>query len=466
MTDDSTRARRSAERRVGLARLWARAKQIVTTDPTGSDEDDAVADDAAAEALADRARTLHGALAKVAQMAAYDPGAAFGDQLELERTHRARSAARLGQLWDGAAAVGMNAIAGVIEEDLGKPVAELFASFDPRPLAAASLGQVHAARGREDSADGRAGGRAGGGDYVVKVQYPGIDAALTADLKDLGVVRRLAGAQLGAGLDDEALRALVASVRDEVDYVQEAKALEAFAHIWSEEPSLRFPAVDAARSSRRVLTMTRARGLTIPQLLELEGERGQRLRAAAAAAIYRFTWGSPLAHAVLNSDPNPGNFLVEDRDDGAVVWCLDFGATVALEREVVEADRELWWAMMDRDGEGAAERFRMALARAGLLRRTDSLSSEVHRTWERALMRPFAEQDPGGRFAFNGDYARELATAMARALAAGGLALSARTLLLWRQRLAAAAVIGLLDAKVPCRRILEELIGTGRKALR
>ncbi len=454
MTDDFTRARRGVARRVGLARLWARAKQIVTTDPTGSDEDDAVVDDAAAEALASQAKTMHGAIAKVAQLAAYDPGAAFGAQLELDRTHRTRSAATLGQLWDGAATVGMNAIAGVIEAELGKPISELYASFEPRPLAAASLGQVHAARGH----DGR--------DYVVKVQYPGIDKALTADLAEPKMARRLAGAQLGGALDDEALEALVSSVREEVDYVQEAKALTAFAHIWEEEPSLRFPTVDEERSSRRVLTMTRARGLTIPQLVELEGERGDRLRAAAAAEIYRFTWGSPLSRAVLNSDPNPGNFLVEETARGAAVWCLDFGATCALEREVVEADRELWWALLDRDAEGAAERFRMGLARSGLLRRTDALSTDVHRAWERAMLRPFAEEDTGGRFLFNGAYARELATATARALAQGGLGLSARTRLLGRQRLAAAAVIGLLGAKVPCRRILEELIGTGRKALR
>jgi predicted unusual protein kinase regulating ubiquinone biosynthesis (AarF/ABC1/UbiB family) len=452
--DDSTRARRSAERRVGLARLWARAKQIVTTDPTGSDEDDAVADDAAAEALAHQARTLHGALAKVAQLAAYDPGAMFGDQLELERSHRARSAATLGKLWDGAAAIGMNVITGVIEAELGKPVTELFAEIEAKPLAAASLGQVHAARGHD------------GKDYVVKVQYPGIDVALTADLKDPKMARRLAGAPLAASLDDEALQPLVESMRDEVDYVQEAKALQAFAHIWADEPSLRFPEVDFARSSRRVLTMTRARGLSIPQVLAVEGERGQALRAAAAAGIYRFTWGSPLAHAVLNSDPNPGNFLVEETARGAVIWCLDFGATTSLEREVVEADRELWWALLDRDGEGAAERFRMAVARVGLLRRTDSLSSDVHRAWERALMMPFTEEDARGRFAFGSAYARELGTVMARALSTGGLGLSSRTLLLWRQRLAAAAVVGLLEAPVPCRHILGELIGPGRKALR
>jgi predicted unusual protein kinase regulating ubiquinone biosynthesis (AarF/ABC1/UbiB family) len=451
---DETRARRNAERRIGLSRWWARAKQIVTTDPTGSDEDDAVVDEVAAASLARSASSLHGSLAKVAQLAAYDPGAAFGDELDPERRHRGRAAAILGRLWDQAGSVGIVEISRVIEADLGEPPSVLFASFDPVALAAASLGQVHAARGH----DGR--------DYVVKVQYPGVDAALIADLKDPELARRLAGASLGASLDGAALAALAESMRGEVDYLQEAEALRAFAAIWQGEPGLRFPEVDLARTSRRVLTMTRARGLSVPQLAAEQGARGAALRTAAAAAIYRFAWGSPLAHAVLNSDPNPGNFLVEDAPGGVVVWCLDFGATVALEREVVEADRELWWALLDSDAEGAAERFRMALAKGGLLRQADSLASDLHRAWERALMAPFREIDARGRFVFTSSYARELATATALALAAGGLGLSAKTLLLWRQRLAATAVLGMLEAAVPCRRILEELIGSGRKALR
>src|SRR5690242_11184186 len=70
--------RKRAERRVGLARLWARAKQVLTTDPTGSDEDDRVVDEEAARALAAHAGRLKGGLAKVAQLAAYDPGASLG----------------------------------------------------------------------------------------------------------------------------------------------------------------------------------------------------------------------------------------------------------------------------------------------------------------------------------------------------------------------------------------------------
>ena len=93
----------------------------------------------------------------------------------------------------------------------------------------------------------------------------------------------------------------------------------------------------------------------------------------------------------------------------------------------------------------------------------DSLATTAHRDWERALAQPLATQ---GDFHWTPAYASELADATRRALGAGGLQLPARLLLLWRQRLGVAAVIGMLDAHVPFRRILVDLIGTGRKALR
>ena len=71
-----------------------------------------------------------------------------------------------------------------------------------------------------------------------------------------------------------------------------------------------------------------------------------------------------------------------------------------------------------------------------------------------------------GEFAWNPQYATDLAAATGRALAIGGMALPAKILLLWRQRLGAAAVIGMLDARAAFRRVLLDLIGTGRKALR
>lgn len=448
MTDDGRRAsaeRRSAERRVGWARLWARAKQIVTTDPTHSDEDDLVADEQAARVLAASAGRLKGGLAKVAQLAAYDPGASLGGR------GGATAAARavLAGLWDKAPAVSGGAIARVIEDDLGRPPQQLFASWDPAPLAAASLGQVHAAT-LDD-----------GTPVVVKVQYPGVAEAMRADLDDDAFLRKLAGAEIGRALDDASLVALGAAVRGELDYRAEADALGQFAAAWAGHPVLRFPRVIADRSSPRVLTMTRARGRTV---VDTAAGGSPELRRDAALAIFAFTWGSPLAHGLLNADPNPGNFLVEPQSDGTTaVWCLDFGCAFALPPDAQAADREIWWALLAEDSETAAERFRLGLARAGLLRRADTLATTAHRDFERALAAPLTGH---GDFHWSARYASDLADATGRALGAGGLGLPADVLLLWRQRLGAAAVIGMLDARAPFRRVLGELIGTGRKALR
>jgi predicted unusual protein kinase regulating ubiquinone biosynthesis (AarF/ABC1/UbiB family) len=437
--------RRAAERRVGWARLWARAKQIVTSDPSGSDDDDHVADEEAARVLARSAGRLKGGLAKVAQLAAYDPGATLGGRSGA--TPQARAV--LGDLWDRAPAVSGAVIADVVAADLGRPPQALFATWDPVPLAAASLGQVHAATLDDGTA------------VVVKVQYPGVAEALRADLDDAAFVRKLAGSEIGRSLEPAALVALGAAVRGELDYAAEARALERFAAAWSGHPALRFPRVIGERSSPRVLTMTRARGKTVAQAA---ATADPELRRRAALAIFAFAWGSPLAHGLLNADPNPGNFLIEARGEGGPeVWCLDFGCALELPVEIRDADREIWWGLLDDDSASAAERFRMGLARAGLLRRTDSLATTAHRDWERALAAPVRSR---GDFAWTAGYATELAEATGRVLGAGGLALPADVLLLWRQRLGAASVIAMLDARAPFRSVLVDLIGTGRSALR
>ena len=445
MTKDATHDRRSAERRVGWARLWARAKQIVTSDPTGSDDDDHMADEEAARVLAASAGRLKGGLAKVAQLAAYDPGAALGGR------GGATSAARavLADLWDQAPAMSGGAIADVIAADLGRPPRALFATWDPVPIAAASLGQVHAAT----LPDGTA--------VVVKVQYPGIAEALRADLDDAAFVRKLAGSEIGRALDPAALGVLGEAVRGELDYRAEARALERFAAAWQGHRALRFPGVIGELSSARVLTMTRARGKTV---VEAAATSSPEARREAAVAMFAFAWGSPLAHGLVNADPNPGNFLIDEQPDGGVlVWCLDFGCALELPAEVRDPDREIWQALLDDDSELAAERFRTGLARAGLLRRADTLASTAHRDWERALAAPLVSH---GEFHWTARYARDLAEATGRALTAGGLALPASVLLLWRQRLGAASVIAMLDARGPFRRVLIDLIGTGRRTLR
>ncbi|MBV8761296.1 MAG: AarF/ABC1/UbiB kinase family protein [Deltaproteobacteria bacterium] len=436
--------RKAAERKVGLARLWARAKQIVTTDPSGSDDDDHVVDEEAARVLAAQAGKLKGGLAKVAQLAAYDPGASLGRGRGASATARAV----LGGLWDKAPAVAAGDIARVIEQDLGKPPQQLFAHWENVPLAAASLGQVHAAKLHD------------GTDVVVKVQYPGVAEALRTDLDDADFLRKLAGAEVGGALDDDALTALGDAVRRELDYRAEAAMQQRFCDAWAGHASVRVPRVIAELSSARVLTSVRARGASIVDTTHASPD----VRRQAAAAIFAFAFGSPLAHGLLNADPNPGNFLVETEGDGhVVVSCLDFGCALEIPDDVREADLAVFHALLDEDAVKAAERFRMALAKTGLLRRADTLATTAHRDWERALARPLATV---GDFHWTPAYASDFADATRRVLAAGGLQLPARLLLLWRQRLGVAAVIGMLDAHAPFRRVLLDLIGHGRKALR
>jgi len=421
--------RKAAERKVGLARLWARAKQVLTTDPTGSDEDDLVVDEEAARVLAAQAGKLKGGLAKVAQLAGY-------------WDHRGTTA--LATLWDKVPAMPGGDIARVIEGDLGKPPQQLFAKWETTPIAAASLGQVHAARTHD------------GADVVVKVQYPGVADALRADLDDDAFVRKLAGSEIARALDDDALATLGDAVRGELDYRAEAAAMSRFATAWDGDKVLRFPRVISELSSARVLTMTRAGGRTI---VDVAAHGDADLRRQVALAIFRYAWGSPLVHGLLNADPNPGNFLVDVEADGhAVVWCLDFGCTLELPEAVRDADREIFFGLLDTDD---PERFRMGIARAGLLARTDSLATVAHRDWEAALAKPMR-----GDFHWDRAYAAELAETTQRALSAGGLKLPAKLLLLWRERLGGSNVIGLVDANAPFRRALVDLIGTGRRALR
>jgi predicted unusual protein kinase regulating ubiquinone biosynthesis (AarF/ABC1/UbiB family) len=427
-----------ADVKVGLRRFFTRAKQVLTTDPTGSDEEDRIVEDAGAEEMARQAARMKGGVAKVAQLLAYTAG---GDT-----TAGARAA--LGKLWDQVPGTSPAAIARVVEEDLGKPPHQLFAKWSAEPMAAASLGQVHAATGHD------------GVEYAVKVQYPGIAAALRDDLASESFARKLAGTEIGKTIDGEALEVLRRAVAGETDYRAEAAWAARVAQAWEGDPAIRVPRVDSSRSSARVLTMTRAHGHTVVDAAALD----QATRDAAGAAIFRFAWGTPLVHGLLQADPNPGNYLIERASDGQVhVTFLDYGCVVELDESVRKLDRALWHGILHDDAFDGAEKFRMAMAEQGLLARADTLATNAHRDWERLLARPLTGH---GNFTWSRAYAADLGDATRRVLAAGGVRLPAPLLLLWRQRLGVAAVLGMLSPTLPFRRLLIDLIGTGRQALR
>lgn len=194
----------------------------------------------------------------------------------------------------------------VLARELGSDWRTLFGSFDDKPAAAASIGQVH----RAVWADGRA--------VAVKVQYPGAGQALLSDLNQIGRMSRLVGL-LVPGLDVKPLIAeLKTRVAEELDYGLEAESQAAFAAAYSGDPDVLVPAV--VHQSGEVLVTDWVDGQPLARIIA-SGTRQERDRAGLLLA--RFLFSGPQRAGMLHADPHPGNFRL--LDDGRLV-VLDFGA--------------------------------------------------------------------------------------------------------------------------------------------
>lgn len=208
------------------------------------------------------------------------------------------------------------AIRALIEAELGQPIEALFASFDSAPFASASLGQVH--RGVLHEADAEA---AGVRTVAVKVQHPGIDEALRADLDNaarFGGVAALLAVPTANDMVDE----VRARLEEELDYEAEAGWQERFAELMKDDPDIRVPRVVKSHSSKRVLTTELVAGLTV-------AEASRRPHAAAQArAIRRFLRTCWVEHGLLFADPHAGNWIF-GADGGVTV--LDFGSVLRFE---------------------------------------------------------------------------------------------------------------------------------------
>lgn len=200
-----------------------------------------------------------------------------------------------------------------LQTELGAAPEELFAEFAQEPLAAASLGQVHAAR----LADGR--------EVVVKVQYPGVDKALQNDLSNAAVLVR-GFALTGRTLDGRAYYdELRSSLLRELDYREEALQADAYREAARGYPELVVPEVVPERSSGKVLCLTRLRGQPLLDFIEAKASGEERFRVARLLLFA--IWGPFYATRLIHADPHPGNFLV--MPDGRL-GVLDFGATKLL----------------------------------------------------------------------------------------------------------------------------------------
>jgi predicted unusual protein kinase regulating ubiquinone biosynthesis (AarF/ABC1/UbiB family) len=196
----------------------------------------------------------------------------------------------------------------VIRDELGNDAEHLFLDWDPIPVAAASIGQVHKAV----MPDGRF--------VAVKVQYPGVDKAIKSDLDNAELLYGLFAQFALKNLDVKALvDELRARMADELDYRLEARFQSEFAERYDGHPFIHVPKVVPERSARRVLTTEWVEGKRWDDFL---ASADQAAKNRAGEVLFRFAQGSINRHGVFNGDPHPGNYRFHD--DGSVTF-LDFG---------------------------------------------------------------------------------------------------------------------------------------------
>jgi predicted unusual protein kinase regulating ubiquinone biosynthesis (AarF/ABC1/UbiB family) len=288
-----------------------------------------------AEQVATELGNMKGALMKLGQMVSY---------LDEGLPEHLRSA--LAQLQHDAPPMSAELAASMIESELHAHPDELFAQWDPVPIAAASIGQVHRAITHEGVA------------VAVKVQYPGVGAAIEADLGSVGLLFGGLG-QIFPGLDSGPLVAeLRLRLREELDYHREARHQQRFAEYYEGHPFIYIPAVLAEYSSKRVLTTELAEGVRFAEAEQWP----QAERNLAAETIFRFVFGSLYRLQLFNGDPHPGNYLFQP---GGRVTFLDFGLVTPFGDAEVAAIRALIDSMVMRPDPAA---FRRAVEHAGFLK--------------------------------------------------------------------------------------------------
>jgi predicted unusual protein kinase regulating ubiquinone biosynthesis (AarF/ABC1/UbiB family) len=203
-------------------------------------------------------------------------------------------------------------VRGVLERELRRPASEVFTWIGEQPMAAASIGQVHAAH----LPDGR--------EVVIKVQYPGVADAIAADLQNTELIASIArfGAKLSpirVTADPAAIaEEITARISEELDYRIEAANQTEFRARYEGHPFIRVPEVVAELSTERVLVMDEHDGMRWSVALE----QPQELRDTWGEVINRFVYGSLYGFGAFNADPHPGNYLFHE--DGSVTF-LDFG---------------------------------------------------------------------------------------------------------------------------------------------
>lgn len=221
----------------------------------------------------------------------------------------------------------------LLGREYGKGWQKRFAEFNFEPIAAASIGQVHRAR----TTDGR--------ELALKIQYPGVANSINSDVDNVAVLLRMLNllpVELDvSGVAAEAKRQL----KQEADYVQEARFQTRFRELIADEPDLTVPPVHLDLTTKRILAMDFVQG----KALEALGETGisQTQRDAAGYLIERLLFRELFEFRFVQTDPNFANYLFES-ETGRIIL-LDFGSIREFSAEFIARYARITRAIMRGD---------------------------------------------------------------------------------------------------------------------
>jgi len=253
-----------------------------------------------AEQIVTALGTMKGVAMKVGQVMS------FLDVGLVPEENREEFQRKLAELRDAAPNVSFKQMKKVMEDEFGSKLEDVFETFDPVPIAAASIGQVYKAT----TVDGR--------EVAVKVQYPGVAQAVRADMQNLGLILRLVK-RIAPGLDPQAIgNEIRERIGEELDYELEATNQHALARIFRGHPFILIPDVITSLCHERVIVSEFLAGRGFEEIKQLPQPERDRI----GEIVFRFYFGCMYRHHRFSGDPHPGNSML--LRDGRMAF-LDFG---------------------------------------------------------------------------------------------------------------------------------------------
>ena len=273
---------------------------------------------------------LKGPVMKVAQILATIPDALPDEYVE-----------ELRQLQSNAPSMGRLFVKRRMSAELGKDWQNKFSSFNQEAVAAASLGQVHKA----ESLDGQT--------VACKLQYPDMNSAVEADLKQLRLAMSIYQRYDNAINASEIYKELSARIREELDYVREGRNMALYRLMLSNEGAVHVPDLVETASTDRLLTMTWLDG--VPILDFIKNNPQLEMRNRVAQNMFR-AWYVPFyLFGIIHGDPHLGNYSIRPNGD---INLLDFGCIRVFPPTFVKGVIDLYKGLRDGDEELAVDAYR------------------------------------------------------------------------------------------------------------